>query len=1785
MLTDGFDLFTGLQCNTALTSVLAVPAVPTTWEPPDEPAEPDPVAAPVQRRSDAPNFYLDGNRDLARGWQSRARDNIAAISLSKQLEDTARTPTADEQAQLLRFIGFGATALAQNCFRRPGETEFRPGWEKTGADLESAVTPDEYAALQRATQYAHYTPEPVIRALWRAAQRLGFAGGRVLEPGMGTGLFFALLPEALRATTHLTGVEYDPVTARIARLVHPQANVRCEDYTRSPLGAGFDLAIGNPPFADRVIRADPTTRSLHLRLHDYFIARSIARLHPGALALFITSTGTMDKANTTAREHIASMADLVGAVRLPEGTMAATAGTSVVIDVLVFQRRPGDQAAAGADWIDLANVSCASANEDDPNPTTTQVNRYFADHPEMVLGDHALRRGIYGPGVSYTCLRRSSTDLTEALLNAALDRLPTGIATPPAPDSLTEDADIDPLAAAPTAKDGSYSIAAGGRLQQIVAGTLRNVPLRPGRSGSGTSKDAANIIRGLIPIRDAVREVLRAQATDQPWAAAQIRLRTAYSSFVRTYGPINRTETITRFGSDGELTTSYRRPNLTPFAADPDCWLVASIEDYDTDTGLGRMGAIFRERIIAPPRTPTITNAADALAVTLNELGRVDPDHLAELLDCDADSALAQLGETVFRNPETESWETDDGYLSGPVRTKLAIAEAAAAIDPQYMRNVAALQDVQPTDLRPSDISARLGAPWIPTGDIEAFAAEVMQTKTTIWHTASTAMWGVDTAPFSGTALGTSEWGTSRRNAGALLRGALNSGTPQIFDIVYEDGGEKRVLNEEATEAAKEKLSRIKTAFADWVWTAPDRADRLARIYNDRFNNLVPRKFDGRHLVLPGASPAIRLYDTQKRVIWRTVVAGSTYIAHAVGAGKSYAIAAAIMKQKQLGLIRKAMLVVPGHCIAQVAREFLQLYPTAQILVADETNFLKADRSLFLARAATNNWDAIIITHSAFRFIAPPAAFEQQMIEEEIAAYEAAAFDDDDRVTRKRIEAAKERLREKLTALADKHDDMLTLDDIDVDQIIVDEAHEFRKLSFATNQANLKGVDPDGSQRAWDLFVKARFVETKRPGRALILASGTPIVNTLGEMFTLLRFMAPDELRARSIHEYDAFSSIFCETVTELELQPSGIYKPVTRASAFVNVADLMLLFRSSADVVQRADLRRHLKLPRIRGGQRQLITAPPSIAFRDYQRYLAQRIEAIEARTGKVQKGDDILLSVITDGRHAAIDMRLVRPDAENEPGNKLNLLIDNVHRIWRETADCRYLRPDGTEYPNPGAGQMIFSDLGTPAVAARRGISAYVWIKRQLIACGVPAEQIAFAHDCKTAADKQRMFADFRAGILRVLLGSSDKMGTGANAQLRLKALHHLDVPWLPSHIEQREGRIERQGNQHDEIDIYAYATLGSTDATMWQKNEQKARFIEAALSGDLSIRRIEDNDSQANQFAMAKAIASGDTRLMQKAGLEADIARLRRQRAAHFDDQLAVRHQVEYARAETRQAAARISAITTDLTRLVPTRGDAFAMVVEGRTYNQRTAGGLALLSKIRVATRLGIRRSWTVGNIGGFDLSCDIGPAAPGRRATPTLTIERTDNPQPVDIDNDTTPAGLVSRLEHILHRMEDEREEQTLRAANAAARLASYEPRQQPAFPMQHELDAHLARLAEIEADLASGRAAEDDQPCLPHERLPRRRFKRLNRRKARTDRQSCRISAAAPQGTGLRPRASAPLPRHAGRGGPKSSSRNTEKTEPGIRGDYHASTSRSRSPHPDRQSQQRPAHARPAGDG
>ena len=1644
------------------------------------------------------DFSFAGGRSLAPSWKARAQDNIEAIRLLNLIDREGRGATPAEQEAIAKFIGFGASDLANNIFARRSD-EYRPGWEDLGQRLVAETTEAELSSLKRATQYAHYTPEYIIRALWETARILGFTGGQILEPGCGSGLFMGLRPDYLASDTLFVGIENDPVTARVAAALYPRQIIRCIDFDKASLPGDFDLAIGNPPFSNVTVQNRTPLGRMGLSLHDFFIARSIEQLRPGGIAMFVTSRYSLDKSDPTARQHIDAMADFLGAVRLPGKAMRDEAGTDVVVDILLFQKHQSDAARPRRDWIDLADIP-----DSDEGSGPLRINRYFLDHPDHVLGSHEWRSGQYG--MEYGCSAAPGADIP-AMLATTLANIAGGEAGSFAPiernTSLRDKADVSLDLSIGTAadeadfKEGSYLVS-GGALHQIIDGIPTTVAVKSGRGEPGLFAKHANIIRALIPIRDTVRAILRAQLHDEPYAILQERLLTHYQAFTKKNGPINRTVTTIRTDPETGAEKEYqRRPNLAPFLDDPDVWLVASIETYDEANDAATPGPIFTERVVKPPITHEIHSAQDALALSLHERGRVDITLIAQLLGTSEAQALSDLAEDVYLDPirstpHFNNWVPADEALSGPVRTKLALAREKADLDPRFLVTAAALEDVQPVDLKPSEITARLGAPWIPTDVIEAFIAETMEIETRIFHTVSIASWTVDKSPFEGHVSSTSTWGTPRRSAADLIEDALNSHIPKIYDIIREiDGSERRELNTIDTEAAKEKLAAIKSTFETWVWQESDRADRLVRIYNDAYNNLVPRAFSGKHLKLPGASDAIRMRDHQKRVVWRIIAAGSTYVAHSVGAGKTFSLCAAVMEQRRLGLANKPMISVPNHCLAQIAREFLMLYPTARILVADDTNFVKEKRQRFLARAATGNWDAIIITHDAFKFIPTPAAFEKEFIEDQLTSYEALVdnIDSNDRVSRKRVERLKEGLQRRLENLRARKDDLVHIGEIGIDQIIVDEAQQFRKLTFATNLGDLKGVDPTGSQRAWDLYVKSRYLSGINPGRELILSSGTPITNTLGEMYTLQRFMQHDELYAKGLHEFDAWAANFGDTRTELELQPSGSYKPVTRFCEFVNVADLMAMYRTVADVVLKDDLRQYVQLPTIRGGKRQIVVAQSGEPFKAYQRVLAKRIKAIEARSGRPQKGDDIILSVITDGRHSAIDLRFVDAGIGNEEGNKLNLLIENVHRIWRETSEHRYTDPEtGKPYLLPGAVQMIFSDLGTEAAIETRGFSAYVWIRDRLIAMGIPADQIAFMQHYKKNSAKQRLFNDLNQGRKRIVLGSTATMGTGVNAQQRLKALHHLDVPWIPSDIEQREGRIERQGNQNDEIELYGYATSGSMDATNWQMLERKARFIAMAMSGDRSIRRIEDVGSNVSQFALAKALASGDDRLMRKAGLDAEVARLERLRDAHVDDQFNIRRTIRRTIDAIDEGRERIVKLEQDIAQRIPTREDEVILACDGQIVSDRKAAGERIIRKALDLRKSGADRA-IIGSLSGIDLKVTSHPAMndDGRRYLRIMIAPvHHGQDRAFEISEKTRPSTALGRLESSLANLDTDLAEVRASLEANERRLPSFQARLGQDFPETALLDEKQRELAELEAELAATRGQFDaDDEVLP----------------------------------------------------------------------------------------------------
>jgi N12 class adenine-specific DNA methylase len=1664
--------------------------------------------APEAADVPATDYRLFGRRALASGWKARALDNIVAVELSKRIESEGRPATDEEKDQLIKFVGFGATELATSIISKP----FRAGWEKIGTRLHRAITAEELKELARATQYAHYTPEFIIKAMWKGMRRLGFTGGAVLEPGCGTGLFLALMPEGMKSRSTFLGVEACSVTARISRLLYPESDIWCGDFTRETIPPAFDLAIGNPPFSSVSIQGRDEIGKLGLSLHDYFIARSIDALRPGGLAAFVVSRYTMDKSDTTAREFIADRADLLGAIRMPHGAMSAEAGTEVVVDLLFFQRRETllGADAARPEWVNVGPTYLSI----DGKPA--HINEYFLSNPHMMLGEGAIVSSQHGP--TWTC-KGSVTDL-DILLADAIRMLPEKIYQPttlprPAPAAGPR-VRIGTAADRARIKEGSYFVQ-DDTLFQVIDGAPMTVQVKDGKGTEGIFKKTAKIIRGMIGLRDAVRDILAAQEADLPWQEHQARLRTLYAGFVHEFGPVNLTTVSERPDpKTGEPRQYFRYPNVAAFRDDPDCPLVQVIEDYDPTTGIATKGPIFTDRVISPPTEVIISCPADALVVVLNELGKVNLGRIGELLGVPEPAVISALGDLIYLNPSSGEWETADAYLSGNVRRKLAEAKEAAATDHRLERNVKALQEKLPVDLLPSEITARLGASWIPVDVIEAFSLEVLKIRARVFHTPEIGLWSVDAAAFKSSAAALADWGTRRRHAGDLLLDALTSNIPQIYDTIRDINGEVRVLNVKETQAAQDKLAAIKEAFSEWVWKEPKRADRLAGIYNETFNNIVPRSFDGSHLVLPGASDTVQLRQHQKRGAWRMVCAGSTYLSHVVGAGKTMCLIAGCMEQKRLGLITKPMIVVPGHTLYQWAREFLQLYPNANILLADEENFSKEKRKRFVARAATGNWDAVIITHSAFKFISVPTEFEAGMIEAQLDTYDEMLehADKSDRTSVKKLERLKEGLQRRLDALSAIKDDLLTIGEMGVDSLVVDEAQQFRKLPFPTNMSGLKGVDPEGSQRAWDLYVKSKYLDERNPGRALFMASGTPITNTMGELFTLLRFMNEPALFERNIQYFDAWASCFGETKTELELQPSGQYKAVTRFSQFVNIPELTSMFLDVADVVLSDDLAQFVKLPAILGGQRKVLTFDGGSGFRAAQKLLATRLEKIKQRSGKPQKGDDIILTVINDGRLDAIDLRqgglansvrVLGKDSSdgwytevmrrlnsmeafaNNPGNKLNGMIDNVISIWRETANDRFVNPaNGEYYPRPGGAQMIFCDIGTPATAEKHGFSAYDWIVRRLVAAGIPREEIAVIHDFNKLEAKLRLFSAVNQGSVRILLGSSEKMGTGVNAQQRLVAMHHLDAPWLPALVEQREGRIRRQGNQNETIRIFAYATLGSMDATMWQILERKMRFIDAVMRGDKSVRRLDDldTDSQADQFAMAKAMASGDDRLMQKAGLEVQIARLQRQRAAYYDAQSLIRREIKYAEESLLSARSDLEKIAADEAIMqVP---EPFSITVAGEVHTERKPAAESLMGWIRTADLEKRVGTFTIGDYAGFKLEArgsryekakgELGYAL-------TLRVMRTGLSKGVYDMDISDPLSLLRRIEHaVVPGIADHRAQVEMVIEAAEKRIAEFKPRISDApFDHQADLDEKQERLREIEESLAASEQAETQQ--------------------------------------------------------------------------------------------------------
>lgn len=1403
---------------------------------------------------------------MASGEKAKARDIIAAIRTLKQIESEGRPATSDEKQILARFSGFGPVALS--IFPEPVTGRYKDaGWQALGQELKALLTPDEYDSAKRTTFNAFYTSPTVIQSIHQSIARLGIPEeATILEPGCGVGNFMGQGSNQHR----FIGVELDSLSGRIARTIHPQHDIRIESFRDSKLPENrIDAVIGNVPFSD--LKLD--YHGQKLSLHDYFFAKSMDALRPGGVLALVTSHYTLDKQNAGIREYLADKADFVGAIRLPSDAFKRE-GTAVVTDIVFLRKRPAGQAAqhVDEDWLSVGPLLVDGSE--------VTVNRYFLNHPEMVLGNWSRKDTLYG-GEGYSLT--SNGDLAEQLTKAS-SRLPEFA---PLQRAEAKDAPAQVFLPPPLERhvgEGSFFIGDDRSIYQIDGG--QGIPV----VYSGTQLTAVGTMTGkrlaaLIELRDKARRVLQSQNEGWPddhRETARRELNRAYDRFVTAYGPINKTT----FGETKEGTVIRRMPNLVKFKEDPDAMLVMSLEDYDETTGKATKAAIMSRDVVG--RTATVTKvrtAEEGLLVSLNQHGAVFLDYIAQLYGKPESQIIVELGDLIYQDPETGKWETADAYLSGNVREKLALAQKAG---PQYARNVSALREVQPEDVLPGDIDANLGAPWIPETDIQAFAADLFKVDpdaVPVAHLKKDAVWSLEPGYAARQSVAaTADFGTARANGTWLLELALNMKSPTIYDTIDHGDREERVVNQEDTMAAREKQKLIKERFRQWVFTDPDRTERLVRLYNDHFNNLRLRQFDGSHLDFPGMNQALSLRPHQKDAVWRGMSSGNTLLAHVVGAGKTFTMAATGMKMKQAGLIHKPMYVVPNHLLEQFAREFMQLYPNAKLLVASKDDLTKDRRKMLTAKIASGEWDGIVVTHSSFERIGMSSDYQEQFLREQIAEYdqlliEHAASKNTNRNLIKTIEKQKAARAEKLKNLLaeDKKDDGLVFDELGVDHVFIDEAHYFKNLETPTKMDRVAGIQTGGSERAFDVYMKARYLDEQHPSHGVTFATGTPISNTMVEMYTMQRFLDPRGLQSRGIEHFDAWAATFGEVVDTMEISPDGGgLRQRSRFAKFTNLPELQQMFRAFSDV-QTAEML-NLPRPKLQGGKPTVIACPMSDEQQDLQQELVERYEKL--RSQKVDPRVDNALAITTDGRKLATDARMLSASAPDFPQSKVNCLVENVLDIWKQSAQTR-----GT--------QMIFADMGVNPTAW--GYSPYDDIIEKLHAGGIPREEIATIGEAESDAKKQALFEKVRQGQVRVIIGSTAKMGTGTNVQKRLIALHHLDAPWKPAEVEQRDGRILRQGNQNKEVAIYRYVTEGSFDAYMWQALETKARFIGQVITGDNAARRAEDIGSQELSYAEVKAIASGNPAVLTLAEADAELQRLSLLKKNHMDEQYVARRSV--------------------------------------------------------------------------------------------------------------------------------------------------------------------------------------------------------------------------------------------------------------------------------------------------
>ena len=1567
----------------------------------------------------AGNFRITDDRLGEGGAKQKYARNIEAIRTLFKLEQEHRGATAEEQQVLSQYVGWGGLADAFD----PG----KDSWAKEYAELKGLLSEDEYAAARSSTLNAHYTSPTVIRSIYDAVERMGFHSGNILEPSMGIGNFFGMLPDTMQVS-RLYGVELDSITGRIAKKLYPQADITVAGFETTDRRDFYDLAVGNVPFGNYKVN-DKAYNKLGFSIHNYFFAKAIDQIRPGGVVAFVTSRYTMDSKDSTARKHMAECADLLGAIRLPNNAFRANAGTDVVSDIIFLQKRdrPIDHE---PDWVQLGKTEDGFA-----------INQYFVDHPEMVLGNLELESTQYGHDLTVAPIEGAvlADQLAEAVQHIEGNYTAVEIA---APDVADAEAQRKTLPADPTVKNFSYTVV-DGEIYYRENSIMTQIEL---------SDNAKGRVAGMVELRQIVNELIQQQLNDFPdedIKASQAKLNAAYDAFTAKYGLINDKKNARLFDDD----SSY--------------YLLCSLENLDENKNLKSKADMFTKRTIRPERVVTsVDTPSEALAVSIGEHGKVDLPYMAELLGTPGEyrRITTELSGVIFKDPAADAddpeagWQPADEYLSGNVRNKLRMAQLAAESHPEFKINVEALTKAQPKDLEASEIDIRLGATWLNPAIVQQFMMETFQPPYRIRYnnliqvrySPFTSEWRIGNKSAAGMydIMSTETYGTHRANAYKILEDTLNLRDCRIYDTIEEDGKERRVLNQKETMLAQQKQQAIKDTFAGWVWQDPQRRNLLVKQYNELFNSTRPREYDGSHIHFVGMNPEINLREHQRNAVAHVLYGGNTLLAHEVGAGKSFEMAASAMESKRLGLCQKSLFVVPNHLTEQWASEFLRLYPNAKLLVTSKKDFEPANRKRFCARITTGDYDAVIIGHSQFEKIPLSAERQARIIEDQIEEIENAIAEakeqSGEHFTVKQMEKTRKTLEVKLKKLqsTDRKDDVVTFEQLGVDRLFVDESQNYKNLYLYTKMRNVAGLSTSEAQKSSDMFGKCRYLDEVTGGRGVIFATGTPISNSMTEMYTLMRYLQYSTLQQKQLTHFDAWASTFGETTTAIELAPEGTgYRARTRFAKFFNLPELMNMFKEAADIKTSDQL--HLPVPEAKF---ETVVVKPSEIQQDMVKSLSER--AAEVHSGAVDPSVDNMLKITSDGRKIGLDQRLMNPLTPDDPDSKLNACVDNVLRIWNETKEDNLT-------------QLIFCDMSTPK--GDGSFNVYDDIRTKLLAAGVPESEVEFIHNADTEGKKADLFSKVRSGKVRVLLGSTAKMGAGTNVQTLLVAVHHLDVGWRPSDMTQRNGRIIRQGNKNKQVYVYNYVTEGTFDAYLWQTLENKQKFISQIMTSKSPMRSCDDVDEQALSYAEVKALCAGDPRIREKMDLDVQVAKLKVLRSDYqnqkyrLEDKLLKHYPEEIQKAKNRIAALKNDAQIADAH---PQDKENFCgMTIKGMVFDEKKAAGERLMLACKEMPNADMM---LLGTYRGFELNIRFDSFKNEHQI-----VLRGELSYPVPLGDD--PRGNIVRLDNAIDNFAD-------RIADAENALQNLEQQKQAAevevakpFAQEEELQTKSARLAELDA--------------------------------------------------------------------------------------------------------------------